>query len=175
MKHKARLFLIPVMIFAALILIFSLDSMCQTAKAQGIGTDTHLLRKSTTMPDGRIKVGDLIVQEGKDGQEAKVKTIRFDATGNGKQGWMTMTELGQISAGRSELQFTESRKPDDDKLYYGVSMDNKLLVLVKGAGNKVKVVRDLNGVYDIENIDKHKVILVDGVRMADGRIKVAKE
>jgi hypothetical protein len=163
------------MVCASLIIAFSLDFAYRTAKAQGIGSGTHLLRESTKMPDGRIKVGELIVREGKDGQETKVKTVSFDAKGTGKVSWMTMTELGQVAVGRSQLEFAESQKPDANKLYYGVSVDNKLLILLKGAGNKVKVARDLKGVYDIQHIDKHKVILVNGTREADGRIKVGKK
>ena len=114
-------------------------------------------------------------QVGNDGLEAKVKVMRFDAKGSGKEGWITMTELGKAAIGKSELKFAESQEPNANKLYYGVSLDNKLVIIVKGAGNNVKVVRDLKGVYDIRNIDKHKVILVNGVRIDDGRIKIAKE
>lgn len=170
MKNTARLFFASGVICVALVFLFSVDFMSRTAEAQSIGSGTHLLRKSTKMPDGRIKVGDLIVQEGEGSQEAKVKTMDFD----GKEGWFTMSELGQKSIGRSKLNFTKSQKPDADKLFYGVSVDNKLLIIVKGTGNKVKVVIDHRGIYDIEHIDKQKVSLVDGIRMADGRIKVAK-
>ena len=174
MKFFNNLFHAFIIFYSVLVLILSISFVPHPAKAQNIGNGTHLLRKSTTMPDGRIKVGDLVVQEGEGSREAKVKTIKLDAKVTAKEGWITMSELGQISIGRSELNFAESQKPDDDKLYFGVSVDNKLLILVKGKGNKVKVVRDHRGIYDIENIDKQKVVLVNGIRMPDGRIKVEK-
>lgn len=171
MKISAKLSLASLTACFILFPVF-LTGFIFSSIAQDIGGRTHLLRSSTKMPDGRIKVGDLVVQEGKNGQEAKVKIMGFDSKGNGKEDWITMSELGRKPVGTSRLKFTGSWKPDNDKLYFGVSVDNKLLIVVKGTGNRLKVAKDRKGVYDIRYIDKKKIVLADGLRMPDGRIKV---
>ncbi len=135
--------------------------------------DVNFLRSAKTMPDGTIDIGDLIVEVSQKGQEVKIQIVKFDSRGNGKTEWITTSELSKLPVGKSDLTFSEYDEIADNKLYYGVSADNKLIIFIKATINNVKVIQDLTGNYDVKDIkDKSKVILVEGKKMDDGRIKV---
>lgn len=131
--------------------------------------DFNLLRDTTVMDDGRVKIGKLSVVPGENGKEAKVEIIRFDSTGNGTVEHITVGELGKAPCDLPEFS-------------YGVSEDNDLLLIKADGDNNIKIIRDLNGNYDLKDIQdsgtsmrdliKVNYVLVDGARMADGRIKI---
>jgi len=136
--------------------------------AQTLSKDGRfLLRKATPMPDGRLKIGALTVEPGKDGGEAKVKT--FILTGNTfKEEFITMSELAKCPSPIKGFLF-------------GVSTDNELILIDKdtATGTQVGILRNAQGKHDVPSRDMKawlagKVSIIKAARTADGRIRIGK-
>jgi len=133
-----------------------------------MGSGIHVMHTSRYLSDGSLELGGLVIKEDKGQKEIKVEVVKFDSSGNGKQKFITISELSQITSGRSELK-------------YGVSTNNKL-ILFKSDNKDIKIAQDDSGNHDIEDqntkvqdIDNGGYFLVNGSKMPDGRIKIGRE
>ena len=132
-----------------------------------IGSGIHVMHTSRYLSDGSLELGGLVIKEEKGQKEIMVEVVRFDSSGNGKQEFITVSELSQITSGRSALK-------------YGISTNNKL-ILFKSDNKHIKIAQDASGNYDIEDrntkmqeIDNGGYFLVTGSKMPDGRIKIGR-
>ena len=125
----------------------------------------YLLRKSTTMPDGRVKVGSLVVDPGKDGGEARVKAFVVEG-GDFKEKLITMSEL--------------SKWPSPTKGFcFGISTDDELILIDKDTtkGPMIGVLQNANGEHNVPSRDVKawlvgEVSIIKATRIPDGRIRI---
>ena len=144
-----------------LVVLLSGTAFAQIASEGG----RYLLRKSTTMPDGRVKVGALAVEPGKDGAEARVKTFVTD--GNSfKEELITMSELAKWPSPIKGFQL-------------GVSTDDELVLVDKDTakGQAVGILQNARGRHDVPSRDLKlwlagDVSIINAIRTADGRIRI---
>ncbi len=136
-----------------------------TAFAQIVSEgERYLLRKSTTMPDGRVKVGTLAVEPGKDGAEARVKTFVLEG-GNFKEELITMSEL--------------AKWPSPIKgFHFGVSTDDELVLVDKDTaeGPVVGILQNARGKHDVPSRNLKEwlaggISITKATRTADGRFR----
>jgi hypothetical protein len=150
--------------------ILIVTGMIQIVMAAEDSRGITVLRETTQMPDGRYQIGGLIVQEGTDGREAKIKVFDYDK-GEGK--FISLTELSETPIGAAEFPFVAFNQMDKGLLYYGVSTDNKLIIYLRPSDDTLRVIQELNGNYAVKDIkDESEIILVAGEKTGDGRIRV---
>lgn len=126
-----------------------------------------VLRNGTIMPNGVVKVGGLIVQSGKKGEEVQLKTCLVAETPSkyiqGSTSFITTSQLTTIIGIKDFI--------------YGLSTDNDL-VLIKVGGDDILVLQDSNGKHAISNnmtaddLANGNYTLAAGTKMPDGRIKI---
>ena len=144
-----------------LMLILTGAVYAQTVSESG----RYLLRKSTTMPDGRVKVGSLVVNPGKDGGEALIKAFILK-NGDFKEKFITMSEL--------------ARWPSPTKGFcFGVSTDDELILIDKDTTNgpEVGVLKNAKGEHSVPSRDVKawlvgEVSTIKATRVPDGRIRI---
>jgi len=128
----------------------------------------YLLRKSTTMPDGRVKVGSLAVEPGKNGGEARVKAFIVEG-GDFKEKLITMSEL--------------AKWPSPIKgFHFGISTDNELVLIDKDTakGPEVGILQNAKGKHSVPSRDMKawlagEVSIIKATLMPDGRIRMGEE
>jgi len=125
----------------------------------------YLLRKSTTMPDGRVKVGSLAVEPGKDGGEAQVKAFIVEG-GDFKEKLITMSALAKWASPVKGFCF-------------GVSVDDELVLIDRDTvkGPEVDVLQNAKGKHSVPHQDikawlKGDVSIIKATRSGDGRIRI---
>lgn len=130
--------------------------------------------KEVTIEGGRVKTGTLIVHPAKSGGATTLDIDCVDSTGNSKLRSISIDELKKFSV--------------ISGLNYGVSADNKLL-LIKEEGTNIQILKDKEGNYDlndfknfnkenyrsIEDLLKEGYVMVRGKKMQDGRIALSKD
>jgi hypothetical protein len=128
------------------------------------GKNIAFIHKCTKNPDYTINLGDLDVQPGEAGKPATLQVVIEPSAQHMKPEVIPVTKLKDFG----------SPVKDWD---YGVSTKNELL-LIQGAGPKVKVLVGPNGQVAIRNLeslkdwDGKKLKIIEGQREPDGRIRV---
>ncbi|MFO7666982.1 MAG: hypothetical protein R6V76_10215 [Desulfobacterales bacterium] len=157
-------------IFLTLVLLTFNTDIVHT---EDIGGRTFVLRGYEYLKDGTIKLGALIVETDQDTKEAKIQVTQFDSNGNGVNRWLSVSELSKKPVGVTKFKLADNKILTKENLYFGVSQDKQLILIVKTDDNSIKVIRDLEGIYDVKDLQGEKpVTIVNGKKLEDGRIKL---
>jgi hypothetical protein len=141
--------------------------------AEDIGGGTFVLRGYETLKDGTIKLDSLIVNVDPNRKETNIQVTQFDPKGNGKNKWMSTSELSKKPVGDTKFRLIDNTILTQKNLYFGVSQDNQLILVVQTSDNSIKVVKDLKGHYDVKDLQSGKpVTVVNCEKTVDGRIKL---
>lgn len=141
--------------------------------AEDIGGGTFVLRGYEYLKDGTIKLGSLIVEVDADRKEAKIKVTQFDSKGKGINKWLYLSDLSKKPVGVTNFKLSDGKILAKENLYFGVSHDNQLILIVKNDDKSIKVIRDFKGNYDVEDLQGEKpVTLVNCEKTEDGKIKL---
>lgn len=141
--------------------------------AEDIGSGTFVLRGYERLKDGTIKQGSLIVDVDAVRKEARIQVTQFDPKGNGENKWLSVSELSKKPVGFTKFKLSDNKILTKENLYFGVSHNNQLILIVKTNDNSIKVIRDLEGNYDVKDLQGGKpVTLINCRKTEDGRIKL---
>ncbi|MFZ5994662.1 MAG: hypothetical protein ACOYU4_06735 [Thermodesulfobacteriota bacterium] len=156
-------------VLAFILLAFSTSKIY----AEDIGGGTFVLRSYEYLKDGTIKLGALFIEIDQNTKEAKIEVTQFDSKRNGVNKWLTVSELSKKPVGVTEYRLSDDKVLTKDNLYFGVSEDKQLIIIVKADNNSINVIRDFKGNYDVQDLQGEKpVTIVKGVKLKDGRIKL---
>jgi hypothetical protein len=141
--------------------------------AEDIGGGTFVLRGYETLKDGTIKLDSLIVTVDPNRKETNIQVTQFDPKGKGKNKWMSISELSKKPVGATKFKLSDNTILTQKNLYFGVSQDNQLILVVQTGDNSIKVVKDFKGHYDVKDLQSGQpVTLVKCKKTEDGRIKL---
>lgn len=141
--------------------------------AEDIGGGTFVLRGYEYLKDGTIKLGALFVEIDQDTKEAKIQVTQFDSKGNGVNKWLTVSELSKKPVGVTNYRLSNKKILTKENLYFGVSENKQLIIMVKTDNDSINVIKDFKGNFDIQDLQGEKpVTIVAGKKLKDGRIKL---